>query len=77
MCLALSDSTSMLLSGRMATNRCPVCEQSFDPAQSRALPFCSERCRQIDLGRWLGEEYSLPVERDDGHDEPVRESEPD
>jgi endogenous inhibitor of DNA gyrase (YacG/DUF329 family) len=27
------------------------------------MPFCSERCRQIDLGRWLREIYSVPVER--------------
>jgi len=28
------------------------------------MPFCSDRCRQIDLGRWLREVYSVPVERD-------------
>jgi endogenous inhibitor of DNA gyrase (YacG/DUF329 family) len=37
----------------------------FDPAESRAMPFCSPRCRQIDLGRWLREEVSMPVERED------------
>ena len=25
-------------------------------------PFCSERCKLIDLGRWLGEQYRVPVE---------------
>jgi endogenous inhibitor of DNA gyrase (YacG/DUF329 family) len=25
------------------------------------FPFCSARCRQIDLGRWLGEQYGIPV----------------
>jgi uncharacterized protein len=44
--------------------RCAICERQFDPAQSPAMPFCSERCRQIDLGRWLREAYSVPVERD-------------
>jgi endogenous inhibitor of DNA gyrase (YacG/DUF329 family) len=29
------------------------------------MPFCSPRCRQVDLRRWLGEEYGMPVERDD------------
>ena len=29
---------------------------------SAALPFCSERCRLIDLGRWLNEQYGLPAE---------------
>lgn len=28
------------------------------------MPFCSERCRAIDLGRWLDERYAIPVERD-------------
>jgi uncharacterized protein len=44
--------------------RCPICEKEFDPATSAAMPFCSERCRQIDLGRWLREVYSVPIERD-------------
>jgi endogenous inhibitor of DNA gyrase (YacG/DUF329 family) len=51
------------MSRSVATIRCPICEKQFDPAESRAMPFCSERCRQIDLGRWLREAYSVPVER--------------
>ncbi|HEX4415746.1 MAG TPA: DNA gyrase inhibitor YacG [Lacipirellulaceae bacterium] len=49
--------------------RCPVCEREFDPATSAALPFCSERCRTIDLGRWLGETYGLPAIPDPEADE--------
>jgi endogenous inhibitor of DNA gyrase (YacG/DUF329 family) len=49
--------------------RCPVCKREFDPATSNARPFCSERCRTIDLGRWLGEAYSLPVVPDPEADE--------
>jgi endogenous inhibitor of DNA gyrase (YacG/DUF329 family) len=45
--------------------RCPICRKRFDGGQSAPLPFCSERCRRIDLGRWLGEEYSMPVDRHD------------
>ena len=52
----------------MATVRCPVCEKPFDPAGATAMPFCSERCRTIDLGRWLGEEYRMPIERRDAPD---------
>jgi endogenous inhibitor of DNA gyrase (YacG/DUF329 family) len=48
----------------MPTIRCPICEKQFEPAASPAMPFCSVRCRQIDLGRWLSEKYSVPVERD-------------
>ena len=53
----------------MSTIRCPICEKQFDPAATLAMPFCSDRCRQIDLGRWLRESYSVPVERKDEDDE--------
>jgi uncharacterized protein len=33
------------------------------------MPFCSDRCRQIDLGRWLREVYSVPVQRNPDEDE--------
>jgi uncharacterized protein len=49
---------------------CPICQIEFDERHSTALPFCSKRCKQIDLSRWLGEEYGLPIERDDEDDEP-------
>jgi len=49
--------------------RCPICQREFDQAASTALPFCSERCRTIDLGRWLGEAYRVPVERQAESDE--------
>lgn len=48
----------------MTKLRCPICGKSFDAQSSQSLPFCSDRCRQIDLGRWLREAYSVPVERD-------------
>jgi endogenous inhibitor of DNA gyrase (YacG/DUF329 family) len=53
----------------MKTIRCSICERQFDPAASDAMPFCSKRCKQIDLGRWLGERYSVPVERSEEDDE--------
>ncbi len=43
------------------TLHCPTCHSPFDPAHSKAMPFCSERCREIDLGRWLDERQGLPV----------------
>jgi len=45
--------------------RCPICDQ---PRQTDAFaPFCSQRCRQIDLGRWLDGRYvvSRPIEHSD------------
>ncbi len=40
---------------------CPVCQVRFCASQSEALPFCSPRCRMVDLGRWLDEQYGLPL----------------
>ena len=48
---------------------CPICRKRFDPLTSPAMPFCSKRCRLIDLGRWLGEEYSVPAPRKEEDDE--------
>lgn len=42
--------------------RCAYCGTTFDRALTTAMPFCSERCRQIDLGNWLDESYGLPYE---------------
>lgn len=53
----------------MKTIRCSICERQFDPTTSDAMPFCSKRCKQIDLGRWLGERYSVPVERSEEDDD--------
>ncbi len=39
---------------------CPTCESKYNEEQSTALPFCSLRCQQIDLGRWFNEEHSVP-----------------
>lgn len=45
----------------MSSLCCPICERIFDHLGATALPFCSDRCRQIDLGRWLKETYTVPV----------------
>ena len=36
---------------------CPECGRPTDPAHR---PFCSARCRQVDLGRWLRGGYAIP-----------------
>jgi len=39
---------------------CPICgKETIEPDGSDTLPFCSKRCRQIDLGRWLSESYRI------------------
>ena len=50
--------------------RCPICRAAV--AASVALPFCSERCRTVDLGNWLGESYRIPVVDETPPDEPAQ-----
>jgi endogenous inhibitor of DNA gyrase (YacG/DUF329 family) len=57
------------------SRHCPVCQKPFEPKESPALPFCSERCRLIDLGRWLNEGYGMPIEREDAGEEPPGDAE--
>ena len=50
--------------------KCPSCGDENldpDPAKNRWFPFCSERCKMVDLGHWFNGDYriSRPVEADD------------
>jgi endogenous inhibitor of DNA gyrase (YacG/DUF329 family) len=40
---------------------CPTCNGPVDLATAASPPFCCDRCRLVDLGRWLDEAHSLPV----------------
>jgi uncharacterized protein len=40
--------------------KCPTCQREIDWANSPFRPFCSERCRLIDLGAWLSEQRAIP-----------------
>jgi endogenous inhibitor of DNA gyrase (YacG/DUF329 family) len=43
--------------------RCPICSRSLAIDRIEDLPsfpFCSERCRLIDLGRWIDGSYTIP-----------------
>jgi len=60
----------------MTTPRCPICRATV--ASRVAFPFCSERCRLIDLGRWLDGEYRIPAEEaPDPETEPETDKEND
>ena len=56
----------------MSMATCPTCRDQFDTATTPAMPFCCERCRLIDLGRWVDEKHSLVVDPEEGpgDDEP-------
>ena len=49
---------------------CPSCHRGvLLRAENPCFPFCSERCRAIDLGRWLGGEYRIAAESSDEDDD--------
>jgi endogenous inhibitor of DNA gyrase (YacG/DUF329 family) len=41
---------------------CPTCRRPVDWANAPYRPFCSERCRLVDLGAWLTERHAIPGE---------------
>jgi uncharacterized protein len=49
-----------------ATGKCPVCGK---PADAVLRPFCSKRCADVDLHRWLAGVYVVPVTEDEEEDE--------
>jgi hypothetical protein len=38
---------------------CPICNRENDFFADPVGPFCSKRCKLVDLGKWLGEEYCV------------------
>ncbi len=57
--------------------RCPICNKPVPPLdpdtpkELRFFPFCSNRCRLIDLGAWLDADYRIPAKPDEQEDEPL------
>ncbi|WP_430469554.1 DNA gyrase inhibitor YacG [Thalassospira lucentensis] len=44
--------------GKTAGSGCPVCDK---PVEEQYKPFCSKRCADLDLGKWLNESYAIPA----------------
>jgi len=45
--------------------KCPICKKAVsdeEPQRPTTYPFCSDRCKLIDLGRWLDGKYQIPVQ---------------
>ncbi len=57
--------------------KCPICRKAVE-RDNPELPFCSERCRLIDLGNWASEKYviSTPLRPEDSEEED-RSQQPD
>ncbi|WP_299610323.1 DNA gyrase inhibitor YacG [uncultured Tateyamaria sp.] len=50
---------------------CPICEAETVP---KYRPFCSRRCADIDLARWVNGSYAVPSQREEDQDLPEEES---
>ena len=58
--------------------QCPTCRRELDWESAPFRPFCSERCRLVDLGAWLTEQRAIPgdsptASASDDSDEPPRQ----
>ena len=52
---------------KASSKPCPECGK---PAENpKTLPFCSPRCRDVDLNRWLSGRYVIPGKENQGEDE--------
>lgn len=65
----LLQANNAVVSSRLSSSPCPICRKPALRGE-KCFPFCSTRCQQIDLNRWLGEGYSVtklldPEEFDD------------
>ena len=49
------------------TRPCPICGK---PADAKLNPFCSPRCADVDLNRWLAGVYAVPAEEREDAEEP-------
>lgn len=45
--------------------KCPICSKA---SAQKFHPFCSSRCAQVDLNRWLGGHYAIPAEEQEPDD---------
>jgi endogenous inhibitor of DNA gyrase (YacG/DUF329 family) len=58
--------------------KCPVCKQKCTWEENPWRPFCSERCKMVDIGKWAMEDYKIPGEKldeaKDKEDDERRES---
>ena len=55
----------------MAEQQCPICKRPLPEGEAaeRYRPFCSKRCANVDLGRWLTGSYAIPAVEDEEEDE--------
>lgn len=52
---------------------CPQCDKTMTWEENPWRPFCSERCKLLDLGKWASEEYRVPVSESEERQEQEKE----
>jgi endogenous inhibitor of DNA gyrase (YacG/DUF329 family) len=45
--------------GKLSRVKCPTCKRAGDWFAGNYGPFCSKRCKMVDLGKWFGEENAI------------------
>lgn len=65
-----------VMSEEILPTKCPICKRLVPVPKPGATkeergfyPFCSDRCRMVDLGRWLSDAYQIPVREEDDDEE--------
>jgi uncharacterized protein len=62
----MRDAKTDAKNAKQTTSKCPICGK---PADAVLRPFCSKRCADVDLHRWLSGVYVVPVTEDEEEDE--------
>lgn len=65
------------MSGKAKKVACPVCKKKGDWFAGKYGPFCSQRCKLIDLGKWLGGEHAISEPLRPEHLETMKEAKSD
>ena len=57
-----SDAAKGKVEGLRRSRPCPICDK---PSTKQSYPFCSPRCKEVDLNRWLSGSYAIPAAEED------------
>ncbi|MBN2318534.1 MAG: DNA gyrase inhibitor YacG [Acidobacteria bacterium] len=49
--------------------KCPHCGKEIEDSKQPYRPFCSDRCKLIDLGKWISEDYRVPAPETENNDQ--------
>ena len=52
--------------------KCPHCGKQIELKDNIWRPFCSERCKMVDLGNWFLERYAIPDKNEDGEQDATK-----